>query len=121
MWLCSDRRWADGSRCDCGCGAIDPDCETPGLDSCDDCDSPGSCSGPACPGTIEPEYNGYCRILEPPEGWTCEGGAYADGISCDCGCGLRDPTAAATTSRPARAVCIAEAWALAKARSIPRT
>jgi len=96
MWVCSDRLYGDGTRCDCGCGAIDPDCETPGIESCDKCDAPGSCSGPACPGTIDPEYNGYCQLIDPPEGWTCEGGAYADGITCDCGCGLHDPDCRST-------------------------
>ncbi|HTQ05676.1 MAG TPA: hypothetical protein VMI54_17560 [Polyangiaceae bacterium] len=89
-WNCSARLYHDGTRCDCGCGAIDPDCATADVDACDKCDSPGSCSAQPCPNTIDPVANGTCDQPPPPAGWTCPASAYADGIACDCGCGVPD-------------------------------
>jgi hypothetical protein len=40
---------------------------------------------------INPKYNARCEQPEPPPEWTCAPAAYADGISCDCGCGVADP------------------------------
>jgi hypothetical protein len=90
-WNCSPRLYNDESRCDCGCGAIDPDCQSSGADACDTCDAPGSCSAQPCPGLIDAASNGHCDQPAPPAGWTCAPGAYADGITCDCGCGVADP------------------------------
>jgi hypothetical protein len=88
-WDCEDRFFGDGSLCHCGCGALDPDCESEELGSCDRCDFEGSCSVLACPGSIDPDDIAHCVLLQPPEGWTCYPFAYADG-SCDCGCGVVD-------------------------------
>jgi hypothetical protein len=95
-WGCSARLYHDGIRCDCGCGAVDPDCESSDLDACDECNSPGSCSAQPCPGLISPAANARCEQPPAPDEWTCNGAAYADGIACDCGCGVADldcPTA----------------------------
>lgn len=89
-WYCSARLYRDGSRCDCGCGAIDPDCESLGEDACDKCDAPGSCSAQPCPGLIKKDFNADCDQPPPPQGWTCPPSAYADGLECDCGCGAPD-------------------------------
>ncbi len=90
-WNCSPRLYWDGSRCDCGCGAIDPDCDALDAEACDVCDAPGSCSAQACPSFIDPEFNGHCAQPLSPVEWTCNSSAYADGIACDCGCGIPDP------------------------------
>src|SRR5262252_1748971 len=89
-WQCSPRLYRDGSRCDCGCGAIDPDCKSLGVDACDRCDDPGSCSAQACPSFIDASFNGRCDTPTPPAGWTCGAIVYGDG-TCDCGCGVPDP------------------------------
>lgn len=89
-WNCSARLYRDGTQCDCGCGAVDPDCGAPALAACDKCDAPGSCSAHVCPGLIDPNYNARCEQPDPPPEWTCPPAAYADGISCDCGCGAVD-------------------------------
>ena len=87
-WTCSTFYYADGKDCDCGCGAVDLDCEDETVDSCDYCGAFGACSGGACPGPIDPDDNGVCKT---PSGWTCLPFYYADGSSCDCGCGITDP------------------------------
>lgn len=91
LWSCSERLYRDGVRCDCGCGSVDPDCETAGVESCDKCDAPGSCSAQACPSFIEPKSNGLCYQPSPPPQWSCPPGAYGDGGQCDCGCSVPDP------------------------------
>lgn len=48
-WTCPASAYADGSQCDCGCGAYDLDCPDGAVSSCDEC---GAC-GP-CPGTVNP-------------------------------------------------------------------
>ncbi|HVZ32422.1 MAG TPA: hypothetical protein VG963_08350, partial [Polyangiaceae bacterium] len=85
---CPERLYHDGAQCDCGCGAPDPDCDTKGIDSCDRCDSPGSCSALACPGLVSSGDNTRCTQPPPPDGWTCSY-SYGDG-HCDCGCGVQD-------------------------------
>jgi hypothetical protein len=90
-WTCSPRLYHDGVRCDCGCGAVDPDCESSGPEACDRCDAPGSCSAQPCPGLIDAQSNGRCDMPAPPSDWTCPPSAYADGLACDCGCGAPDP------------------------------
>jgi hypothetical protein len=88
-WNCAQRLYHDGSVCDCGCGDVDPDCTGGGIDTCDKCDSPGSCSVLACPGLIDTEQNSRCTRPQPPEGWLCYQGLYGDAY-CDCGCGVID-------------------------------
>ncbi|MFO0552957.1 MAG: hypothetical protein U0271_31505 [Polyangiaceae bacterium] len=59
-WVCDAGFYGDGSFCDCGCGAADPDCADATVGSCDYCDDMGSCSVDACPGTIDPANNAIC-------------------------------------------------------------
>jgi hypothetical protein len=89
-WTCEARFFGDENTCDCGCGAPDVDCADGTLGSCERCDLDGSCSAQACPGTIAPENNALCEQVPPPDGWTCGSYRYADGYSCDCGCGVLD-------------------------------
>jgi len=89
LWQCSPRLYGDGHRCDCGCGAFDPDCASLGPDACDTCNDPGSCSAQACPGLIDPTNNAHCVIPPTPAGWGCVPGTYGDG-TCDCGCSVPD-------------------------------
>ena len=90
-WTCNDRLYRDGSQCDCGCGFSDPDCGDAGIDACETCNAEGSCSGQACPGLIDPAAIQACTHPTPPSGWLCAHESYADGQSCDCGCGVLDP------------------------------
>lgn len=77
---CSRRNYGLDGKCDCGCGAIDPDCgENEGCadaycaaDGCDVCHGAGS-------------------RLHTCYTWTCAPEAYNDGEKCDCGCGAIDP------------------------------
>jgi hypothetical protein len=96
-WYCAARFYNDGAICHCGCGAIDPDCDPLERESCDRCNVAGSCSGQDCPGTIDPDNIGRCVQPDPPEEWTCEFFYYADGATCDCGCGAFDPDCRGTT------------------------
>lgn len=89
-WSCADRFFGDGSICNCGCGALDPDCASADADACDRCDFEGSCSRRDCPGTIDQDNNAYCEQPTPPAGWTCAAYYYGDGRNCDCGCGTLD-------------------------------
>ena len=89
-WLCAEYYYQDYHSCDCGCGIVDPDCATPSSESCDWCNDMGSCSIQTCPGTIAPNDNANCYQPAPPAWWTCSASDYADGATCDCGCGAYD-------------------------------
>ncbi len=54
-WTCAASKYADGTRCDCGCGWYDPDCPNDTASVCDDCSSCG-----VCPGSISPLTNTHC-------------------------------------------------------------
>jgi hypothetical protein len=66
-------------QCDCGCGAIDPDCEDGSG-----CEAAG-CTAPGCEICHDGSELGSCPF------WACDEAAYADGEDCDCGCGAHDP------------------------------
>ncbi len=89
-WTCPVRLYNDGAQCDCGCGFIDPDCESEEVSACDKCNGEGSCSGQACPGIINEEDNARCVKPPAPDDWTCYDYQYGDGYYCDCGCGVQD-------------------------------
>ena len=61
-WTCDKSYFADGSLCDCGCGAFDTDCADATVGSCDWCDNAGSCSESVmdCPGIVNPTDNSIC-------------------------------------------------------------
>ena len=77
---CALRNYDLDGKCDCGCGAIDPDCKADkgcaaslcAADGCEVCHGPGD-------------------LLATCYTWTCPASAYADGHVCDCGCGAPDP------------------------------
>jgi hypothetical protein len=83
-WTCDDAQYADGLNCECGCGAPDPDCRTPKVDSCDRCQA---CTTYGC---ARIDLTDTTRCLPPPKGWTCNANRYEDTL-CDCGCGIKDP------------------------------
>ncbi len=89
-WRCAEHRYLDSLFCDCGCGVVDPDCATSASESCEWCNDEGSCSIQTCPGTIAPTDNATCYQPVPPAWWTCAASDYADGATCDCGCGGYD-------------------------------
>eukprot|EP00727_Mastigamoeba_balamuthi_P006116 m51a1_g2123 putative C-tail anchored protein, Glycoside hydrolase family domain (1594) ;mRNA; f:1670213-1679522 len=85
-WNCSVNMYADGSSCDCQCGARDPDCEAvvkgPLSSSCPQgsvCSRSGTC--------IVDCWFGRCMV---PANWSCLSSEYGDGSSCNCGCGAYD-------------------------------
>jgi hypothetical protein len=84
-WTCSPLYYRDGTICDCGCGAPDPDCLETTAEACDYCNDPGSCTTDCT--DIDELDNSTCDI----PGWTCDPGSYSDGTLCDCGCGVVDP------------------------------
>ena len=63
-WKCSSTYYGAGDGCDCGCGAVDPDCADAKATSCKYCAESGSCytstSISDCPGKINPTNNGIC-------------------------------------------------------------
>jgi hypothetical protein len=84
QWTCAPEFFATFDGCDCGCGAPDPDCFSPGAGACEYCDQAGSCAeGIGCE-AIQPVGNADCLA------WTCDPQWLGDAV-CDCGCGLPDP------------------------------
>lgn len=91
-WLCLLKTYSNNDGCDCGCGAVDPDCNVPGMRiiGCSEtqvCNDTGTC--------VE-----VASIEEPPTDWICDADAYGSGDACDCECGAIDPdcsTGAVTT------------------------
>jgi len=77
-WTCDDKYFGDGGLCDCGCGAIDPDCDA------------GGCASPDC-------MDSGCDVCRDGSGQMircyvshCTETTFEDGY-CDCGCGAPDP------------------------------
>jgi hypothetical protein len=67
-WTCDELYYADGDACDCGCGAIDLDCQgNTTLAACDICNTEGSCSPTGCNNSpaINPTNNAICGDDEP--------------------------------------------------------
>lgn len=97
-WVCSEAFYDDGSLCDCGCGAPDPDCLTDDPFSCDYCD--GGCGTGSCPANIATP-NWTCTGGGGggvPAAWTCSDSYYGTGDGCDCGCGAVDPDCSSALS-----------------------
>jgi hypothetical protein len=90
QWTCDPNYYGADDGCDCGCGALDPDCSDVTAAVCDYCNNSGSCdlTGNGCPGIIDPAQNSACTA--PPE-WRCAADDYDDGSWCHCGCGALDP------------------------------
>ena len=61
-WTCPVWFYGTADGCDCGCGALDPDCIDGMVASCEYCDVEGSCSPVflVCPGDIDPDQNWLC-------------------------------------------------------------
>ncbi len=77
-WTCNHGWYAAGDDCDCACGAYDPDCDNPALDTTN-CGLGGRC-----------QPDGTCDI-PIPEAWTCQPSRFNNGQQCDCDCGVYDP------------------------------
>ena len=43
-WTCDPSWYETDDGCDCGCGALDPDCPNPTVDACEYCGYEGSCN-----------------------------------------------------------------------------
>ncbi|MCL2822918.1 MAG: hypothetical protein FWD57_02910 [Polyangiaceae bacterium] len=75
-WVCDSSLYFAQNGCDCGCGAIDPDCVDGNSSTCDNCSNPGSCAT-ECE-DLEPAKNWLCK--PPPD---CGNGVINDGEECD--------------------------------------
>jgi cysteine-rich repeat protein len=86
-WTCDPAYFGAQDYCDCGCGALDPDCPDVTAAVCDYCANAGSCfeQGMGCPGPIEPTDNTVCR--------SCDEDADGDGACADVDCDDEDPAA----------------------------
>ena len=58
-WQCDPAHYNTGDGCDCGCGALDPDCANGDSKTCKTCDSEGSCAAD-------------CSDLETSKNWLCK-------------------------------------------------
>ena len=79
-WTCKPAQRRDG-RCDCGCGAADPDCDHGGCLT-------GDCFAADC--DVCHDGAGKTVACHAPDPWTCAPARRGDG-TCDCGCGAIDP------------------------------
>lgn len=92
--------------CDCGCGVVDPDCDSPLT--------VGACEYNNCPlgSTLDEQMPTQCLPIVVPAGWTCDAGSYGDG-TCHCGCGIADadcPSPLSITSCGSTNGCSAGTW-----------
>jgi hypothetical protein len=86
-WTCGAALWGDGFECDCGCGAVDPDCKGTTPDVCSTCLLKGSCvcsTSDGCPSVacsllLDPLNNAICRKPSPED----SNSACANGIDDD--------------------------------------
>lgn len=111
-WTCGEWAYGDSYTCDCGCGAHDPDCDTPSADACESCpydygNGNGGCSRDGACDTIVADDNAHC-IDDAPPAWTCAEEYFADGDACDCGCGAVDLDCEGDASLDACDICNAE-------------
>jgi len=56
-WTCSGAFFGTDDGCDCGCGALDPDCPASDIAECQFCNNANSCAAgqpSGCPGIIDP-------------------------------------------------------------------
>jgi len=79
-WHCADLQFADGTVCNCECGANDPDCW------------PGGLHVAGCPGGNFSCQEDAC--VEDPSGAQCDASHFGTHDGCDCGCGGPDPDCA---------------------------
>jgi hypothetical protein len=88
-WTCYPQYYGMDDGCDCGCGAVDPDCYTQYSTACDPdaCGESGSCVSDGYCAGLDPTNNAVCT--DTPT-WKCGLSTYGDGASCDCGCGIVD-------------------------------
>ncbi len=102
-WNCAKTAFADGQTCDCGCGAVDPDCTdvgkpVVGCKTAGACQPSGACPlcTPKCTGKLcgDDGCGGVCGVCVDPEKPACIGGAcvgcvpVCNGLTCgDDGCG----------------------------------
>ena len=84
-WTCEASYFGAGDGCDCGCGALDPDCEDP-TQQLFNCAAGELCSA-----------QGTCAPASAGEDWTCEPSYFAANDGCDCSCGAFDPDCADPT------------------------
>ena len=91
-WSCPSFVYDDDMGCECGCGAVDGDCEDATVHSCDynECyDEEDTSADPFYPG-----YSDNAQCYAPGDdpditGWICLPEWWRDGF-CDCGCGIID-------------------------------
>jgi hypothetical protein len=86
VWSCPLASYHGGNGCDCGCGALDPDCSSAAASACTTCNAKGSCAT-SC-SQIATAKNATCSDV--PAGWKCSPAFYSRGDGCDCGCGALD-------------------------------
>lgn len=86
LWTCGIASFGSDDGCDCGCGAIDPDCASAASASCAGCDTPGSCATSCA--QVAASDNTTCEDV--PSSWTCSPAFFGRADGCDCGCGALD-------------------------------
>jgi len=89
-WTCDVAYYGSDDGCDCGCGALDPDCLSKLGGACDPnaCGETGSCSNDAYCYGIDPTDNSKCDAT--PD-WVCSPLLWGDpDKQCDCACGVVD-------------------------------
>jgi hypothetical protein len=90
VWECDPSFYGTGDGCDCGCGLMDPDCDSALGSACRYCElcigTDDNCaSNPA----VDPNHNALCAPEMPT--WTCDPTWRGTNDGCDCGCGEVDP------------------------------
>ena len=102
-WNCAKTAFADGQTCECGCGAVDPDCgdaakPVVGCKSAGACQANGACPvcAPSCAGKVcgDDGCGGVCGACVDPDKPSCSAGTCVacvpacSGKTCgDDGCG----------------------------------
>jgi hypothetical protein len=96
-WTCSPLYYGGGDGCDCGCGAVDADCEGQDVNSCtyNQCPTgqapmPGDNARCEEGEWVSPGSDDEQHQPDAPGDWTCQGSYFGGGDGCDCGCGAVD-------------------------------
>lgn len=67
-WTCDEDFYGNDDGCDCGCGVLDPDCESADSSDCEYCAEDGSCNDNCSPSTSQ----ACCRAISNDENWLCD-------------------------------------------------